>query len=372
MENIAVIFGGKSVEHDISVITALQVMKSLSKKYNLVPLYLRSDGVMVTADNLADSSVYLDYAKNVKKEKLVSFKTGCPQIYIESKNKIKNIIKIDCAILCNHGHGGEDGSLQGLLELCEIPYTSPSVSTSAICMDKVLTKMVFTENDLLTPAYVYFNKCEYKENEVNILQKIEAAVSFPCIVKPARCGSSVGISICECKEKLTEVVDKAFLYDDKVIVEEFINDSREFFCGVINISGQKITSKIDETSKDKFFTFEEKYLKNKKQTQVKLSKKLTEKIKAMAVKAYSVLECDGVVRIDFLMSQDEVIYVNEVNTIPGSLAFNLFDSNFSDFLNVLIKQAKERLKKAKEIVYEFNSSAIKKYIELGQIEKVGK
>ena len=370
MENIGVIFGGKSVEHDISIITALQVMDALPKEYRLIPLYIRSDGVMVTAENLTDAQVYLDYAKNVKREMEVSFITGQQQIYLKAKSKIKKKIKLDVAILCNHGHGGEDGSLQGLLELCSIPYTCPAVASSAVCMDKVLTKIVLKENSIQTPAYVHFSKCQYEENKEEILKKIDKTISPPCIVKPARCGSSVGVSICENEDSYASCIENALLYDDKIIVEKFVENAREFFCAVVKVSDKILPSGIDESRKEKFYTFYEKYFYEKKQTNVKLQKSLSQKIKALAIKTYNVLECEGVVRVDFLYSEkDKTLYVNEVNTIPGSLAFNLFEGKFADLLKVLIIGAKERAQKAKDIVYKFNSQAIEHFINLGKAQK---
>ncbi|MBE7074102.1 MAG: D-alanine--D-alanine ligase [Clostridiales bacterium] len=370
MENIAVIFGGKSVEHDISIITALQVMKAFPKGYNMIPLYVRIDGIMVNGENLSDEKLYLNYAKNVKNERKVFFRVGSPFVYFQGKGKIKETIKIDGAVLCNHGNGGEDGSLQGLLELCNIPYTSPGVASSAVCMDKVLTKTVLLENDLPTPLCLYFKRCEYEQMNNEIKQKIASELSFPCIVKPARCGSSVGISICEYPEKLDECIKGALLYDDKVIVEEFIENAREFFCAVVSVDGTLLTSKIDEASKDKFYTFEEKYLEQKKRKEVKVDKALTDKVKQMAKCAYKCLECAGVVRVDFLMSKDGQLYVNEVNTIPGSLAFNLFESKFSDLLHSLIINAQKR--NDRRIVYRFNSQAIERYIEMGKSGKLQK
>lgn len=372
MENIAVIFGGKSVEHDISIITALQVMAAMPKQYNVIPLYCRSDGIMVTAENLADANVYLDYAKNVKKESQVAFKTGHNKVYFLNKNKIKKVVKLDAAILCNHGHGGEDGSLQGLLEMCEIPYTSPGVTSSAICMDKAFTKMALKEFEIPTPAYVQLNKCQYAEKQAEILQNVGKSLGFPCIVKPARCGSSVGISICESETEFEGCIENAFVYDDKVVIEEFIDGAREFFCAVVDISGKAVASKIDEAVKTKFYSFEEKYLEKKKHSEIKIAKALEKEIRARALQTYQALECKGVVRVDFLMDGNKQLYVNEVNTIPGSLAFNLFESNFEDLLNALIISAKKRVEDKSKVVYQFNSSAIENFIKLQGCSKSSK
>lgn len=363
MKNVAVVYGGKSVEHDISIITALQVMDNLSKKYNLYPIYIKPDGKFVTAKNLTERSIYLNYEKLVEGENEIVFLPAKQQFAILKKGKVKAIIKIDCALLCNHGHGGEDGSLQGLLELCEVPYTSCKVSSSAVCMDKVLTKIILEDANILTPAYLHFGICEYENNKEEIKRNIIKKIKLPCIIKPARLGSSVGISICEDEENIGELIEQAFFYDDKIIVEKFIQNAREFCCAVIKNSEELFESKVIEVKKGKFFTFEEKYLKEKEDEKKFILKSLENKIKKYAKKTYSVLSCDGVVRVDFLYDEkNDELYVNEVNSIPGSLAFNLFETTFKDLLNVLIENSIKEKEKQKKIVYKFNSSAIENFI----------
>lgn len=364
MKNIAVVFGGKSVEHDISIITALQVMKNLSKSYYLIPIYIKPNGEMVTANNLIYEKTYLNYKKYIKNEKNIIFFPASQYVGILNKNKIKDKIKIDCAVLCNHGHGGEDGSLQGLLEFSDIPYTSCSVTASAVCMDKVLTKVILKEADILTSSYVHFDKSEYMANRDEIINSITKKIKFPCIVKPARGGSSVGIGICEDKANLNKVIEEALIFDSKIIVEKFIINAREFCCAVMKSHGQFLASKVTEVKKGEFYTFEEKYLREKEDEKSQITKSIENRIKKLAKEVYGVLECDGIVRVDFLYDEKEELLVNEVNSIPGSLAFNMYDIPFKDLLNNLIREAIERKKQSAEIVYEFNSSAIEKYISL--------
>lgn len=365
MKNIAVIFGGKSVEHDISIITALQVMSHMPKSFSLFPVYIKPDGKFVTADNLTDKNIYVKYSKLVKGENQVCFLPASQSLAVLKKGKIKKQFKIDCCLLCNHGHGGEDGSLQGYLEMCEIPYTSCGVASSAVCMDKVLTKIILEDADVDTPAYVHFDQCEYEENKQKIKEKILKKIKLPCIIKPARLGSSVGISICEDEARLCDVIENALKFDNKIIVEKFIENAREFCCAVLKVQGKMFESKVSEVEKSKFFTFEEKYLQEKSKAKSEISKVLENKIKKLAKKSYKALSCDGVVRIDFLYDEEgDKLYVNEVNSIPGSLAFNLFDTTFGDYLNSLINEAIRKKEESKNIVYKFNSSAIEKYISM--------
>ena len=365
MTNVAIFFGGKSVEHDISIITALQVMRNIDKEFNLIPIYIKPDGTFVTAKNLNISETFLNYNSNVKKENEVSFIFVKSLMMITKNKKIKKIIKIDCAVLCNHGHGGEDGSLQGLLELCEIPYSSCNVAASALCMDKNLTKIILTSAHINTPTHVYFNKCEYKTNKVNIINKISKKIAFPCIVKPASLGSSVGISICENIDKLEKSIEDAFLYDSNIVIEKYISNAREFCCAVMKIGDRLIPSNVEEINKNKIYTFQEKYLYKKEQISEIIEKELQKRIKKLAIKAYSVLNCDGIVRVDFLFNnKNNKLYVNEVNSIPGSLAFNLFGTSFKDLIKSLIIESIVRYKNKEKICYKFSSEAIEKFISM--------
>lgn len=364
MKNVAVIFGGKSVEHDISIITAMQTMKNL-KKYNVLPIYILPNGKFVTGKNLKDAKTFLNFNKNGKNVQEVTFKLGSGQICVLKNNKIKQYLKVDCAVLCNHGNGGEDGSLQGLLELAQIPYTSCKVASSALCIDKALTKVILKNNNIKSPAYVHFNISEYTAKKLEILNKIIDKIGVPCIIKPAKLGSSVGISICEDVKNLEKSIEQAFLYDNKIIIEKFISNAREFCCAVFKIGNKIMLSKPQEINKSKIYTFSDKYLSIKAQESKILSQALINKIQKLAQKTYYALECDGIVRIDFLYDENQrLLFVNEVNTIPGSLAFNLFSYPFCDLLNAVIDEAIESFAKKRDLIYTFNSRALQSYIDM--------
>lgn len=363
MKTILVIFGGQSVEHDISIITALQAMKNI-KGYDFMPIYIKPNGVMVTADNLTDEKIYLNYEKLVKNERRIFFSGGENRIFVVKKNKIASVVKPYSALLCNHGHGGEDGCLQGLLEMCKIPYSSSSPLSSAIAMDKVFTKIILEKNKILTPAYLHFNKCEYDHSKEKIIENIKKKIGFPCIVKPANGGSSVGISICENENMLDDKIEIALNFDDKILIEKFIQNGKEFSCGVIKSGNKLFASKIWQVKKGEFFTFEEKYLKDEKNDNDDIPKRLQEKIKNIAMDCYQKLECGGVVRVDFLFDENK-LYVGEVNSIPGSLAFNLFPYPFADLISCLVEEGKIKMQEKNKINYTFSSSAIQKFIQFG-------
>lgn len=365
MKTVAVIFGGKSVEHDISVITAMQAMARFPKGYQMLPIYITSQGNFVVADNLNDAKIYLNFAKNVKNCRNVSIDFENHGIFVWKKNKIKKRIKVDCALLCNHGHGGEDGTLQGMLELAGIAYTSSTLSSSAMTMDKSLTKIMLGNFHIKTLPYVQFDKCEYHQNKLKILQTIKKKLAFPCIIKPANLGSSVGISICECEAKLDKQIEDAFAFDERILVERYLSGAEEYSCACVKINDKILPSKVNKVKKSKIYTFEEKYIKEREIGKCEISKELNEQIKKLAVKAYKALRCDGVVRIDFLLDKKKkTLFVNEINAIPGSLSFNMFDSSFEDLLSVLIEEGIEKNGKTKNVIYQFSSSAIEKYISL--------
>ena len=365
MKTIAVIFGGKSVEHDISVITAMQAMARFPKGYQMLPIYITSQGNFVVADNLNDAKIYLNFAKNVKNCRNVSIDFENHGVFVWKKNKIKKRIKVDCALLCNHGHGGEDGTLQGMLELAGIAYTSSTLSSSAMTMDKSLTKIMLGNFHIKTLPYVQFDRCEYHQNKLKILQTIKKKLAFPCIIKPANLGSSVGISICECEAKLDKQIEDAFAFDERILVERYLSDAEEYSCACVKINDKILPSKVNKVKKSKIYTFEEKYIKEREIGKCEISKELNEQIKKLAVKAYKALRCDGVVRIDFLLDKKKkTLFVNEINAIPGSLSFNMFDSSFEDLLSVLIEEGIEKNGKTKNVIYQFSSSAIEKYISL--------
>jgi len=363
MINLALIYGGKSVEHDISIITALQTMDGLGKEYNLIPIYITPQGKIIFSKNLTDERVYLNYAKNIDKVFDVVFPSSLSEAWMIKGGKIKKKVKIDCALLCCHGHGGEDGSLQGLLEMADIAYTSCDTLSSALCMDKVASKIYMTNANITTPKYVHFDLCEYKANQNKILNKVKDKLSFPCIVKPANLGSSVGISICENEQELICSIDEALTFDKKIIIEQFIDNAREFCCAIIKSAGNLLASNVTEVKKSKFFTFEEKYLSKKEDEKREITIALEKQIKEMAKSAYNTLGCYGVVRVDFLYDGKK-LYVNELNSIPGSLSFSMFNTQQCDLLKVLINEGIRRKKEKSDIVYQFNSQAMEKFIEM--------
>lgn len=371
MKTIAIFFGGKSVEHDISVITALQMMELLKDKYEILPVYIKTNGQMCTADNLSDKEVFLDYQNRVRKEKEILLPFGKNEIWVCQKNKITKKINLEAALLCCHGGAGENGCLQGALELADICYTSPDHYSSAICMDKVLTKIVLEKNGIQTAKYVKVDKCEFETNRRSVVEKIRTELPGKTIIKPAKGGSSVGVCICQDADGIEDKLDYAFQFDDCVIVEEFIENAEEYFCATLKIGQDIFESKVDAVQTGNVFSFEEKYIQDKRTKQKQVSAKMKERVTCLAKETVKALGCDGVVRVDFLyQTETDSLFVGEVNTIPGSLAFHLFDLSSRDFVQALIFGAKKKHQTKQQLMYQFSSSAIERFISLSNNSKL--
>ncbi len=347
MEKILIIYGGKSVEHDISIITALQVMNSIKNDFEILPIYVNRDGQFMTADNLLDINIYSNFLSLAKNPRAVFLCMGEGKIAIKSKIKFKKI-KPSCALVCMHGINGEDGSVSGALQLARIPYTCPSIESSAICMDKIVSKVLLKEAKLPVTDFIYGENID--------LNRSIKQLNFPIIVKPARCGSSIGISKCNNLKELKDACEIAKCYDSKILLEHFIENGREFNCACLNKNGKYIISKVNEVKTKNFYSFDEKYIETRPTSTFKIDKNISNVIQDLTLKTCKLLECEGVVRVDFLMD-DGQIYINEINTIPGSLAFYFF-GDMKGLVCELIEEAKKRFENREKKVYVFDSQVL--------------
>lgn len=366
-ENVVLIFGGRSAEHDISIITGLQALKNVDEtKYNFYPIYVSKSGEMLFGKKLFKIESYSNFSK--KGLRRVSFRPADDRIYLSRGKGLYPSFKVSCAILCLHGLNGEDGTIQGLLELSKIPYTSSNVLSSAICMDKIIMKDVLRANNILTPKSCYIKSADYYLNEEEILSDVTKNLelfSNSCFVKPANLGSSIGISKCSNLNQLMEAVDVAFSYDQRIIIEQAVEDAVEVNCAVLGDADYQIVSDLEyPKSWSSFLSFDEKYISRKEEKlgKKKLSKKLEEEVKRISKETFKIFDCSGVVRIDFLvLPNEEKIYLNELNSIPGSLAFYLFKNQNLDFkrlLNKLIEIGKRKFLEKNSNKYSFESRAL--------------
>ena len=374
---VGVIFGGESVEHEVSIISAIQAMNKMDEeKYEIVPIYITKDREWYTGDMLKDIDVYQDFnlIKKYSKNVVLYYKNG--SYILQSKGLFKSVVKeIDIAFPIVHGTNVEDGVLQGYLQTIGIPYVGPNVYAAVAGQDKAIMKDIWKSLDIPMTEYVWFYDVDYRQNKEEVIKKVET-LKYPVIVKPATTGSSVGINVCDNETKLVEAIDEAIQYDSKIVVEEVVENLKEVNIAVMgNYEHQKVSVIEEVLSNNKFLTYTDKYIgggKGKMKGGVKapvkgskgmastsrklpadLSEKTRKEVEDIAIRAFKGLGSAGNSRIDFLIDEKtNKVYINEINSIPGSLAFYLWDAkdiNFTqvldDMINIGIKDYKKRLSK---------------------------
>lgn len=353
-DKVLVVYGGKSVEHDISIITALQVLKNLPEEFDFLPTYVDRDGIWWTADNLGDIEIYHNFQKRAKNARRVTFLLGENEILIENHKKFVPFANVKAVLNCCHGNSGEDGAFQGVFKACDMPQTSCGVLSSALCMDKAAMKDVLKANNIPSPDFFVLKKDNFD------FEKTLKKCKFPLVVKPANLGSSIGISVCKNADEFSDAIELAFEFDQKVVVERLVENLREFNCACFAFQKNLIVSDVCEvTNKGEIFSFEDKYLSEKAE-RGHVESALSKKVQALTEKIYSILDCTGVVRVDFLFDEKtKTLFVNEVNTIPGSMAFYLFkDISFKELLSSILKSCLQNFDEEKSLIKSFNSDAL--------------
>ncbi len=387
MIKVGVFFGGDSVEHEVSIISALQAMENIDEeKYEIIPIYISKDRHFYTGNALKDMETfkYFDNMKRYVKEITLCRKGNTVTLQKVKGIFGKNVNTIDVAFPIVHGKGTEDGSLAGYLETLSLPVVGPSVLGAALGQDKVVLKQVLQANQIKTPKYVWFYDYEYDMDKENILDKIEK-LNYPVIVKPANLGSTIGIGVAHDRNELSEKIEEACEYEKKILVEEMIPNLLELNCAVCGNYEYNETSLIAEMKmKHELLTFEDKYLSGSKGKGMKsspkmgsgmstsefevpahISNEMENKIYETSKKVFRVLNLKGVCRIDYLVNKKtEEIYVNEPNTIPGSLAFYLYKPKGKDYKTLtdeLIKSAIKDYKNEKRKTSSFTSNILSEY-----------
>lgn len=369
--SIGVIFGGKSLEHDLSVLTAIQAMDNIDKeRYEVVPIYITKDltfysgGMLRYIDSYKDFRLINRYATKVN---LIN-KNG--KFILQTTGLIKKTYKeIHLAFPMVHGKYTEDGSIIGYLETLGIPVVGNDIYSSALCQDKVFTKEVLNSNDIPVVDYVYFSDSDYKLDKEEIFKKIDK-LSYPLIIKPARLGSGIGIEIVNRKEELESSIEKVMKNDERVLVEEYIEDRREFNMSVLLSKGKLIGSVIEEIIKSEPCNYYDKYRKDNEDDTFKrifpanISKSLTEEIEKTSKKTYKVLALSGVARVDYVYdNKKKKLYVNEINTIPNFFSHHLFDDkniDYRELLGIMIKEAIDKIHKKNEMIRDVEDNLFNK------------
>ena len=367
---LGVIFGGETVGHEVSIISAVQAMNKINQeKYDIIPIYITKDGEWYTGNMLMDVEVYgdLDLLKKYATNVILYKKDGA--FVLQSKGLFKKIITdLDIVFPITHGTNVEDGTLQGYLQTIGVPYVGPNVYSAVVAQDKAYMKDIFKANNMSIVDYVWFTREEFEANEDEILDKIYSKIDYPYIVKPCSLGSSIGISKCECEDDLIYAIEVACKYDSRIIVEKAVENLREINCACIGYGNKVRTSMLEEpVSWNKFLSFKDKYLsfsKSATRGEPNLEEDIKEKIKETAVKAFISTCQSGVVRIDFLLdSLSGELFINEINTIPGSLANYLFPEHFGKLIDELITLAIKRENDKKKNNFSYKSAALFEYIK---------
>lgn len=369
--SIGVIFGGRSLEHDLSVLTAIQAMDNIDKeRYEVVPIYITKDLTFYSGGMLRYIDSYKDFRLIDRYATKVNLINKNGKFILQTTGLIKRVYKeIHLAFPMVHGKYTEDGSIVGYLETLGIPIVGSDIYSSSLCQDKVFTKEVLNGNDIPVVDYVYFSDSDYKLDKEDIFKKIEE-LSYPLIIKPARLGSGIGIEIVNRKEELESSIEKAMKNDERVLVEEYIADRREFNMAVLLSKGKLIGSVIEEIIKDEPCNYYDKYRKDNEDDTFKrifpadISKTLTEEIEKTSKKTYKVLALSGVARIDYVYdNKKKKLYVNEVNTIPNFFSHHLFDDkniDYRELLGIMIKEAIDKIHKENDMAKDIEDNLFNK------------
>ena len=378
---IGVFFGGKSVEHEVSIISALQVIENLDKeKYDIIPIYISKDNKFYSSEFLSDINRYKDLDEIVRLSDEVYFTHENGSLLVNKKDGLlkKVLFKIDIVFPVVHGLNVEDGTLEGFLEMYNIPYVGCDVCSSAVGMNKIIFKKVLESSNIPVVEYDTLNISEFEQDSKKAFEKIKDKLSLPIIVKPANLGSSVGIEIIKDEKEFVPKMQQVFEFCENVLIERCITNLREINCSVVgDFSSQEVSVLEEPIKEDEILSYKDKYLGNGKGG--KLSKmggkssgmaSLTRKIPAqldkdqedeiynLAKNTFKLLNCEGISRIDFILDGDNnEIYVNEINTIPGSLSFYLWEPKgvkFSELLDKAIRIAIKRQERRNKITYSTN------------------
>ena len=382
---VGVIFGGESVEHEVSIISASQAMHALDpEKYDVVPLYVSKKRVLYCSKDMMDVNLFTN---------MQNIFDNIPECYLSYDGKktwvrpIKQSlfhkweIALDVIIPVVHGTNCEDGTIQGYLEMMHIPYAGCDVVAAGVGQDKIVMKYILEGSGLpITPWFwLYGHELEQKKEEV--LSKAEK-IGYPLIVKPACCGSSVGISVAHNAEELLNCIREATKFDRKIAVEKIVKPMTEINCSVLGDCYDCQPSNLEQVmTSEELLTFHDKYEGNGKGSKTNergmasasrlvpapLSKELTDKIKSLAVETFKVLGSSGVCRIDFLLEKGtDRVYVNEINTIPGSLAFYLWENtgiSFTELMDHLVKQAVDRQRRREKMTFSYDTNILSGYAQ---------
>ena len=369
---IGVIFGGKSLEHELSIITALQAMDNIDpEKYEVIPIYVTKDlvwyssGCLRYIDSFNNFNLIERYATKVnlinKKGRFILQTTGLIK---------RELTELHLVIPMVHGRGTEDGTIQGYLQMIGIPYVSNNIYSSVICQDKVFTKQLLEYNEIPNIKSVWFFDNEYIKNKESLFKKIDK-LSYPLIIKPATLGSSIGIKIVKRKEELDTLINEVLKYDRKIVIEEKINNVIEYNISILKTNDKLYISAIEEISTNlEFRDYYDKcnldnYLNGniKRVLPADISEKLSDEIIELAKKTINLFNNTGLSTIDFLYDKDKKrLYLNEINSIPLCFSHHLWEEaniSYKELLTIMINDTIKNINKDTDMIKDMNMSVLK-------------
>lgn len=381
-KKVGVIFGSRSCEREVAIISAVQLMRHVDReKYELIPVYIDENGTWYTGEILTDINSFRPFRPDSKGIVKVfpDLCSGSGALLTISKSsglfikeKMEIAARVDVFIVVMHGLNGEDGTLQGLLELANIPYTSTGVPGSAIGMDKIMMKMFFRGAGLPVLPGTWFTRNNYRKEPQRVIQQIAEKIGFPVFVKPANLGSSIGVSRADSPEALADSLDLAFEYDRRVLVEKGLDQPVELNCSVMGFDDEVTASPIEmPLNSDEFLDFKDKYLASggskgmaslRRLLPAPIEDTLKEEIQEMSKNIFRILDCKGIVRIDYMVDRHQGdIFITEINTIPGSLAFYLWENAgipYRELIDRMISYAEKAHAEKNQSNYAYTSDIL--------------
>lgn len=339
---VGVIFGSRSTEHEVSVVTAMQVIRFLSERHDVVPIYITKSGSWVTGPKLATIDTYKAFEPEDSELRAIvitpdrglqTILDPLPKGLLGKPRKLD----LDVVFPVFHGVHGEDGTIQGLLELADLPYVGAGVLGSCVGIDKVVTKAVLRDNGIPVLDYMWFTRSDWEQDHQAIVNQALDLFSLPVIVKPARLGSSIGVQKASNQEDLEFAIDTAIHYDERILIEPSVENMQEINCAVLG-NKNPIPSVCEQpVSRDALLSYRDKYLHDERERGMEgldriipapIEAELTKRIQQLAVQAFRCIGGLGLARVDFMIDQDTGnVYANELNTMPGSISFYLWEAS---------------------------------------------
>ena len=380
--SVGVIFGGRSVEHDVSIVTAHQVMAVLGDDHRIVPIYISREGRWYVGEGLNDLDVYERQSwATAGEEGFIPPAAGYQGVFVPASGRFGKArrIPLDVVIPSIHGTFGEDGTLQGLLELADLPYVGSGVTGSAAGMDKITMKAAFTAAGLPVVRDLVVETDRLAADENAVVDEIEKTIGYPAFVKPSRLGSSVGIGKAVDRSGLAAALDVARRYDNRLLVEVAMEGCSEINCSVLGGRGVEPRVSVCEqpVALEEFLTFSDKYLRGGKggsdkagEGMASLDRRipapipddLTKQVQHNALTAFRAIDASGVARVDSFVKEDTgEAWVMEINTVPGSFAFYLWEASgvsFRQLMNQLVDIALSGHKTKSELLFTFESTML--------------